>query len=68
MRILLKVYDRYIILTGYPQAERGFSYILTQLAYIANGKKSCSVLQQFTGRKCVTLFGAVNNNNFISRG
>ena len=27
--------------------------------YIANGKKSCSILQQFTGRKCVTLLGAV---------
>ena len=33
--------------------------ILTQLAYIANGKKSCSILQQFTGRKCVALFSAV---------
>ena len=33
--------------------------ILTHLAYIANSKKSCSTLQQFTGRKCVTLFGAV---------
>ena len=33
--------------------------ILTHLVYIANGKKSCSILQQFTGRKCVTLFGAV---------
>ena len=33
--------------------------ILTQLAYIAYGKKLCSILQQFTGRKCVTLFGAV---------
>ena len=37
------------------------SLILTHLANIANGKKSCSVLQQFTGRKWVTLhvFGAV---------
>ena len=25
--------------------------ILTHLAYIASGKKSCSILQQFTGRK-----------------
>ena len=33
--------------------------ILTHLAYIADGKKSCSILQQFTGRKCATLFGAV---------
>ena len=33
--------------------------ILTHLAYIANGKKLCSVLQQFTGRKCVMLLGAV---------
>ena len=33
--------------------------ILTHFTYIANGKKSCSVLQQFTGWKCVTLFGAV---------
>ena len=29
------------------------------LVYIANGKTSCSILQQFTGRKCVTLFDAV---------
>ena len=33
--------------------------ILTHLAYIASGKKMCSILQQFTGRKCVTLFRAV---------
>ena len=33
--------------------------ILTHLAYIASGKKLCSVRQQFTGRKCVMLFGAV---------
>ena len=33
--------------------------ILTHLAYIANDKKSCSILQQFTGRKCVTLLVAV---------
>ena len=32
--------------------------ILTHLAYIAYGKKSCSILQQFTRRKCMTLFGA----------
>ena len=32
--------------------------ILTHLVYITNGKKSCSVLQQFTGRKSVTLLGA----------
>ena len=35
------------------------SLILTHLDYIANGKKSCYNLQQFTGRKCVTLFSAV---------
>ena len=33
--------------------------IQTQLAHIANGRKSCSILQQFTGRKCLTLFGAI---------
>ena len=33
--------------------------ILTHLVYIANGKKSCSILQQFTERKCVMLLGAV---------
>ena len=33
--------------------------ILTYFAYIANVKKSCSIVQQFTGRKCVTQFGAV---------
>ena len=26
-------------------------------SYIVNVKKSCSILQQFTGRKCVTLYG-----------
>ena len=34
--------------------------IQTQLAHIANGKKSCSILQQLTGRKCLTLFGAIS--------
>ena len=33
--------------------------ILTHLACIANARKKCSILQQFTGRKCVTLFCAV---------
>ena len=31
----------------------------THLAYIANGKKLCTILQQFTERKCAMLFGAV---------
>ena len=35
------------------------SQILTHLAYVANGKKSCSILQQFTGRKCVALFAVI---------
>ena len=30
--------------------------ILTHFAYIVNGKKSCSNLQQFTVRKYATLF------------
>ena len=34
--------------------------IQTQLAHIANGKKSCSILKQLTGRKCSTLFGAIS--------
>ena len=40
-------------------AGRFISIILTYLANIANGEKSCSILQQFTGRKSVTLFGAI---------
>ena len=35
------------------------SCILTNLAYKVNCKTSCSDRQQFTGRKCVTLFSAV---------
>ena len=52
-----------------PEARKGkiphaswmafIKQILSHLAYIVNGKKSCSNLQQFTGRKCVTLFSAV---------
>ena len=40
---------------------------LTHLAYIANGKTSCSILQQFTGLQCVTLFGAVLSRHPSSR-
>ena len=39
--------------------QQSLTLILTHLACIANGKKTCSILQQFTGRKCVTVFGAV---------
>ena len=42
-----------------PFWSRKLSTILTHLAYIANGKKSCSILQEFTGWKCVTFFGAI---------
>ena len=34
--------------------------IQKHLAHTANGKKSCSILQQFTGRKCLTLFGVIS--------
>ena len=37
----------------------GENYPLTQQAYIANGTKSCFILQQITGRNCMTLIAAV---------
>ena len=43
---------------GY-QARLKLYDILTHLAYTANGKKSCSIWQQFIGRNCAMLTAAV---------
>ena len=45
--------------TDFKHATQSISEIQKHLAYVANGDKSGSILQQFTGRKCVTLCGAV---------
>ena len=42
---------------------RGSSFILFMLTHrlcVANGEKTCSILQQFSGRNCVTLIAAVS--------
>ena len=51
----LSNYGRYLSSRVYWEINT----ILTHLAYIVSGKTSCSNLQQFTGRKCVTLFSAI---------
>ena len=56
----LQLTSKQWIITQRFTARADLFFILTYLAYIPrNGKKSCSILQQFTGRKCATLFGAV---------
>ena len=56
---MLVEYQHNNFISTWGQWNDAILKILIHLAYIVSGNKSCSNLQQFTGRKCVTLLSAV---------